>query len=109
MCLVVLMLTHTPLALAQTPVAGFSLEGRVFDSFQAPIAGARVTAVPDGQTSGPSVITDQRGGFMLKLAPGPYRLTVMADGFIEQSQRGNAPRKFCSNLFHKDAKETRES
>src|SRR5213593_4035517 len=88
--LVVLMLLHTSLALAQIPAAGFSLEGRVVDSTQAPIAGARVTAVPDGRSNGPSVLTDQRGGFTLKLAPGSYRLTVVADGFDEQSHRVNA-------------------
>ena len=89
--LVVLMFLHTALAIAQVPAAGFSLEGRVVDSTQAPIAGARVTAVPDGQSFGPSVLTDQRGGFTLKLAPGSYRLAVAADGFVEQSQRVNAP------------------
>jgi outer membrane receptor protein involved in Fe transport len=88
--LVALMLLHTSLALAQIPAAGFSLEGRVVDSHQAPIAGARVTAVPDGQSHGPSVLTDRRGGFMLKLAPGSYRLDVVADGFVEQSHRVNA-------------------
>jgi catecholate siderophore receptor len=93
-----LMLVHAPLALAQTPSAGFSLEGRVLDSTQAPIAGARVTAVLDGQSHGLSVITDQRGRFTLKLAPGSYRLVVVADGFAEQSLNVNAPQTAGGSL-----------
>jgi catecholate siderophore receptor len=89
--LVVLILVHAPLALAQIAKAGFSLEGRVLDSTRAPIAGARVAAVRDGQSTGPSAITDQRGEFSLKLTSGSYRLAVVADGFVEQSQRVNAP------------------
>jgi catecholate siderophore receptor len=88
--LVLLALAHAPLALAQSAPAGFSLQGRILDSTQAPIAGARVTAVPDGSTSGPSTVTDRRGAFALVLNPGPYTLTAVADGFLEQSQRVNA-------------------
>jgi catecholate siderophore receptor len=88
--LVILILAHAPLALAQVALAGFSLEGRVLDSTHTPIAGARLTAVPDGRSNGPLVLTDRRGGFTLKLAPGSYRLVVVADGFVEQSHRVNA-------------------
>jgi catecholate siderophore receptor len=87
--LVAVVFLYTPLALAQIPAAGCSLEGRVVDLTQASIAGARVTAVPEGQSTGPSVLTDQRGEFTLKVAAGFYRLTVAADGFVEQSQRVN--------------------
>ena len=38
--LVVLVLIHAPLALAQNAAPGFSLGGTVLDSFHAPIAGA---------------------------------------------------------------------
>ena len=89
--LLVLILVRAPLVLAQIAVAVSSLEGRVLDSTRAPIAGARVTAVPDGQSHGPSAITDQRGGFTLKLAPGTYRLDVAVDGFVEQSLRVHVP------------------
>jgi catecholate siderophore receptor len=51
-----------------------------------------VTAVADGQTSGPSTVTDQRGAFTLLLTPGPHTLSVAADGFEEQSQRVTALR-----------------
>ena len=87
---VALALVHTPLALAQNATPGFSLAGRILDMTQAPIAGAHVTAVADGQTSGPSTVTDQRGAFTLMLTPGLYTLRVAADGFVEQSQRVNA-------------------
>jgi hypothetical protein len=55
-----------------------------------PIAGARVTAIADRQTSGPSAITDQRGAFRLALAPGAYTVTFAANGFAEQSLRVTA-------------------
>ena len=88
--LVVLVLIHAPLALAQNAAPGFSLGGTVLDSFHAPIAGARVTAVPDGQSAGPSTVTDERGAFTLVLTPGPYTLSVAVDGFLEASQHVNA-------------------
>ena len=80
------------LAGAQTAAPGFSIEGRVLDAMQAPIAGARVSAVADGQRSGPTTGTDQRGVFTLVLPSGSYTLTVAADGFVEQSQHVNASR-----------------
>jgi catecholate siderophore receptor len=79
-------------ARAQPAAAAIPLDGRVLDASQAPIAGARVTAVPDAAASGPSTLTDQRGAFTLILAPGIYTLKVAADGFLEQSQRVDAAR-----------------
>jgi catecholate siderophore receptor len=100
--LVVLVLVHTNLAIAargEAPAAygvptappEFAFEGKILDATQAPIAGAHVTAVPDGRTSGPSTVTDGRGVFRLVLTPGPYTLSVAADGFLEQSQRVSMP------------------
>src|SRR5947208_3460546 len=60
------------------------LRGTVLDAMDAPIAGARVTIVDDGQSSretqgsGPSAVTDQRGEFTLTLSPGHYILRVAA-------------------------------
>ena len=90
--IVVLLLIAASAALAgaQTAAPGFSIEGRVLDAMQAPIAGARVSAVADGQRSGPTTVTDQRGVFTLVLPSGSYTLTVAADGFAEQSQHVNA-------------------
>jgi catecholate siderophore receptor len=97
-------LVHPSLARAQAAAPGFSLEGRILDSTQAPIAGARVTAAPDGRTTGSSTVTDQRGAFMLKLTPGRYRVTVVADGFVERSfgvnalQAGGASQEIVLNV-----------
>jgi catecholate siderophore receptor len=59
------------------------VQGRVVDPSKAPVAGARITAIADGQTAGSSTVTDQRGEFTLSLAPGRYVLHVAADGFRE--------------------------
>ena len=96
----VLLLGHShwaPRALAQTPT-DFSLDGRILDSTQAPIAGARVSAVRDAQTTGSSTVTDQRGSFLLHLASGTYTLEVTANGFIEQSRRVTARRGQSASL-----------
>jgi hypothetical protein len=58
-------------------------QGRVVDPSSAPIAGARVTAIPDGQHAGPHAVTDGGGEFTLSLAPGRYTLNVAANGFQE--------------------------
>lgn len=63
-----------------------SLQGRVLDPTQTPIAGARVTAVPDDRTTGPEALSDQNGAFSLPLEPGKYTLRVAKEGFLEASQ-----------------------
>jgi catecholate siderophore receptor len=85
--LAILALIPAAVAVAQTTPAGIPLEGRVVDSSKGPIAGARVTAVPDGAASGSSTLTDERGTFTLTLTPGAYTLNIAADGFAERSQR----------------------
>ena len=60
----------------------FSLHGHVLDPTRAPIAGARVTAVPEGGGAGSSVLSDQNGDFTLVLNPGRYTIAVIADGFV---------------------------
>jgi catecholate siderophore receptor len=88
--LVLLALVHTPPAAAQRAPASALLDGAVLDTTRAPIAGAHVTAIADGQAAGPSTMTDQNGLFALSLAPGRYTLRVAADGFVEASQRVTA-------------------
>lgn len=73
-------------AQAQVPAAGPSVAGTVFDPSHSPIVGARVMAVPEGESSGPSVLTDGLGAFLLPLQPGRYTLTVQKDGFAEGSE-----------------------
>ena len=68
---------------AQTVPTQISVHGTVVDSSKAPIAGATITAIPDGQNAGPSTVTDQRGEFTLMVAPGHYMLRVAAGGFRE--------------------------
>jgi catecholate siderophore receptor len=84
-----IILIRTAPAVAQ-PQPGFAIHGTVLDPMRAPIAAAHVTAIPDGQASGPSTVTDERGGFTLALAPGLYTLRAGAAGFLEQSFRVNA-------------------
>src|SRR5450631_348075 len=93
-----LVFAQVPAAVAQTSVTTLSLQGKVLDATQAPIAAARVTAVPDNQSSGPSTVTDQRGVFTLALAPGRYTVTIVADGFLEQSRSLTVPQTGAASL-----------
>jgi catecholate siderophore receptor len=68
-----------------------ALRGKVLDPTRAPIAGARVTAIPPGHTSGPSVLSDPNGEFSLSLEPGRYTLKIAKDGFTGASQMVNLP------------------
>jgi len=70
---------------AQTPKP--LLRGKVLDPTRGLIAGAQITAVPDGRTSGPSTVSDQSGEFALTLEPGNYTLKISMTGFLETSQR----------------------
>jgi catecholate siderophore receptor len=63
-----------------------SLQGKVVDPARAPIAGATITAVPEGRASGVSTTSDQTGEFSLLLEPGPYTITIVAEGFEEMAQ-----------------------
>lgn len=91
-------LLAAPLSLAAPVAAGaaqaipaqVSIQGRVLDATRMPIAGARVTAVPENQSSGPSTVTDERGEFTLDVDPGRYTVKVAANGFLEASQRVSA-------------------
>lgn len=69
---------------AQSPRT--SLQGKVLDPARAPIAGASITATPEGRASGPSTVTDQAGEFSISLEPGVYAITIVAEGFEETSQ-----------------------
>lgn len=71
-------------AIAQT--ASTTVHGKVLDPTRAPIAGARITALPRGRASGPSALSGQDGEFSLALDPGSYTLRVVADGFLEASR-----------------------
>lgn len=69
-------------ALPAAPDDGrFHVEGRVLDTALAPIAGAVVTAAPEGPAARVETTTDARGAFAVALDPGPHRITVVAPGF----------------------------
>jgi len=55
-CLALGLLVAATRAHAQAPTE-FTVQGTVLDPMRMPIAGARITAVPDGQTSGASTVT----------------------------------------------------
>ncbi|MEN3330796.1 MAG: catecholate siderophore receptor [Blastocatellia bacterium] len=69
---------------AETPE--FSLRGKVLDPNQAPIAGAQISATPDGSSSSFSTVSNQFGEFSLALKPGHYLLKIFAPGFQETAQ-----------------------
>jgi catecholate siderophore receptor len=62
------------------------VRGRVLDPSRAPIPGARITGVAETATSGPIAVSDAHGEFLLTLAPGPYTVRVITDGFLEMSR-----------------------
>lgn len=65
------------------------LHGQIFDPTHAAIPGAHITAIPEGQVSGPATVSDQNGEFSLVLEPRSYTLNVTADGFRQFSQTLN--------------------
>ena len=75
-----------PQAVAQTatqaPSAISTVHGKVLDPSRAPVADARITALPgNGRPPGPSAISDQNGEFSLALDSGFYTFRVAAQGF----------------------------
>jgi catecholate siderophore receptor len=65
--------------------------GKVLDSSRAPIANARITAVPVVQGPRLTAVSDARGDFSLALSAGLYTLTISANGFVDFAQRVTAP------------------
>lgn len=60
-----------------------AIRGKVADPAGAPVAGARITAVPEGRGAGSSTVSDQSGEFSLSLEPGGYTIKINAQGFLE--------------------------
>jgi catecholate siderophore receptor len=74
---------------ADTAAPRFTIEGRVLDPLKAPIAGARITAVPDGQAQGVGTMSDARAtSRRSRRAP---TLSVQADGFTAAAQHIASP------------------
>lgn len=71
---------------AQSQSSKAEIRGKVLDPADAPIAGARITAVPNGQTSSSSTVSNQSGEFTLALEIGSYTLKITANGFQDASR-----------------------
>jgi len=59
------------------------LHGTVVDPVQLGVAGAKVTAIPEGRTAGTSTLSDSNGEFSFTLPPGRYTVRIAAPGFSE--------------------------
>src|SRR5262245_3521979 len=71
---------------AQSSVSTVTFRGTIVDATRSPIAGASVTAVPDGGAAPLSTQTDSHGAFVLSLPAGTYTIHVDAGGFDPQAQ-----------------------
>ncbi|MGH9905862.1 MAG: TonB-dependent receptor domain-containing protein, partial [Pyrinomonadaceae bacterium] len=63
-----------------------SLSGRILDQNSAAIPGARIIALASGRTAAVTM-SDKKGEFSLLLDAGEYTLTVVAEGFAENSKQ----------------------
>ena len=67
-----------------------TVHGKILDQNQAPVAGAKVTAISKSGMTSVSSGTDANGGFSIDLAPAEYILQVSANGFANASQQLDA-------------------
>jgi hypothetical protein len=100
---VALLLCASP-ALPQTstpdaqPSSGI-INGTVIDDTGAAIAGAKVTLLRDGISPGAEIRSHEDGQFSFpNVSSGPFRLTVSASGFAEQTVSGVLTSGAVSNL-----------
>ncbi len=86
----------------QAQTAPSSLTGKILDPSQAPIAGAKVTAIPVSHPSGTldvfNVVSGQDGEFALPLETGTYTIKTVKDGFVEDSQTVSLPNSRSINI-----------
>ena len=100
--LVALLLCASPV-LSQTsrpePQQPGRLDGTIVDDAGAAIAGAKVALSHEGVSAGTEVLSREGGHFSFpKVSPGPYRLTVSASGFADQTLSGVLDSGEVSNL-----------
>ena len=76
--LVISLAITIPIPLSAQPL---TFRGRVLDPALAPVAGATVTATPDGPGSSVFTVTGRNGEFGLLLEPRTYTLTIASAGF----------------------------
>ncbi|HKQ04817.1 MAG TPA: TonB-dependent siderophore receptor [Blastocatellia bacterium] len=82
----IVMATGIILGQAHAESPEFTLRGKVLDPDQAPIAGAQITATPDGSPSSYSTVSNTFGEFSLLLKPGHYTVHIFANGFEETAK-----------------------
>jgi hypothetical protein len=98
------MVSFTTRVVAQAPRP--SWQGKVLDPANAPIVGARVSAVVSGAALGTSAVTGSNGEFSLDLQSNSYSIKITADGFEDVTQIVDlrdtaaiaAPREFVLKL-----------
>ena len=64
--------------------------GKVMDPTHTPIAGAKVSVVPESGGAA-SVVSDGNGEFSFSLVPGIYKMNVSRDGFLDASSSVSLP------------------
>src|SRR5689334_2887021 len=67
-----------------------NVHGRVVDTNQAGIAGAKVTVVTRAGLRSVSTLTDENGEFSLNLPSLEYILSISAEGFLESTHQLDA-------------------
>jgi catecholate siderophore receptor len=76
----------TPPAQAQGNPQDLAIRGIVVDAMRGAIVGARVEASSPSRPTPASTVTDQTGGFTLRVPSGQYDLLISADGFTVLQQ-----------------------
>lgn len=75
-----------------------TIHGKIFDQNQAPVAGAKILAVPQDDSKAITSLTDADGIFAIELLPKAYVLKVTANGFADISQRLNVEQNALKTL-----------
>jgi hypothetical protein len=74
---------------AQSQQPSDSISGRIIDKNGSAVVGARVSLLRDAKPLGASIDTDNDGRFSFyNIAPGPFQITVSAEGFAAQTFSG---------------------
>ena len=68
-----------------------AFRGQIVDPMRAAVAGARISAVPEGRGTPAAAVSDETGAFVLPLEAGTYTVTVTSAGFAEISRMVTVP------------------
>lgn len=92
LCAAVVFGASTPQAICQSappPTSDGLVQGRILDPTMAPIAGARIVAIPKGERPSSTAVSNQSGEFSISLEAGDYTISAGVEGFRETSQAVN--------------------